>query len=127
MRSRCGTFDAIECVMNTTSTIRIGTTADVPAVQRLIRDRSDGENKELPSLPTIPGHRYLLVLDAPDGGLAAAAQVTLEGERGHLGLLIVDQQFQGEGLEHRLIGVAEALCDAFGCESLDIPARRRAA
>jgi N-acetylglutamate synthase-like GNAT family acetyltransferase len=112
--------------MNLTSTIRIGTSSDVPAVQRLLRD-SDPSQRDLPALPSVPGRTFLLVLDAPGGGLAAAAQLTLEDHRGHLGLLAIANPFQGEGLEHRMIGVAEALCTAFGCESLDVPVRRRAA
>lgn len=116
-------------LMSVTSTIRIGTNDDVPLVQRLIRSESDTSHVAVPNvddLDTVPGQSYLLVVDAPDGGLAAAAQVTLKGSRGHLGLLAVAKRFHGEGLEHRLIGVAEALCNAFGCETLDVPHPRAA-
>jgi GNAT superfamily N-acetyltransferase len=114
--------------MSVTSTIRIGTNDDLASVQRLIRTEIDS-GAALPTIEDLDrglGHQYLLVVDAPDGGIAAAAQVTLEGNRGHLGLLAVDHRFHGEGLEHRLLGVAEALCDAFGCETFDVshPVRR---
>lgn len=74
-------------------------------------------------LPRTPGRRHLLVLDAPDGGLAAAALVDIDGDRGHLGMLAVAKKFEGCGLEDRMIGVAEALCSAFGARTLDVPAR----
>ncbi|HSN26162.1 MAG TPA: hypothetical protein VLT45_07745 [Kofleriaceae bacterium] len=72
----------------------------------------------------IPAHRYLLVLDNEDGSLAAAASVTLQDGRGHLGFLAIAPGSEGEHLEDRMIGVAEALCSAFGCDTLDV---RRAA
>lgn len=121
-------MDAVLFRMTLRSTIRIGTSSDVAAVQRLIRGSAPAESRDVTALSTVPGRRYLLVLDAPDGGIAAAAQLTLEDHQGHLGLLAIADSFHGEGLEHRLIGVAEALCNAFGCRSLDVPpVRKRAA
>jgi GNAT superfamily N-acetyltransferase len=110
-----------------TSTIRLGTSADAVAIQKLLRTSGDGNGRDLTAITTVSGRRYLLVLDAPDGELAAAAQVTLDNERGHLGLLAIAERFHGIGLEHRLLAVAEALCDAFGCEGLDVPVHARAA
>ncbi len=77
------------------------------------------------SLPRASGRRHLLILDAPDGGLAAAALVDIDvdGHRGHLVMLAVAQGFEGHGLEDRLIGVSEALCKAFGADTLDVPVR----
>lgn len=72
----------------------------------------------------IPAHRYLLVLDGEHGELAAAASVILDKGRGHLGFLAIAPGSEGEHLEDRMIGVAEALCSAFGCDTLDV---RRAA
>ena len=106
------------------STIRIGTADDVPAVQQLLEETS-GTGEQV--LATEPGTRYLLVLDGPDGGVAGAAQLTFDGGHGHLALLAIAERFHGEGIEHRLIGVAEALCDAFGCDTFDVRANQRAA
>ena len=107
------------------STIRIGTADDVPAVQQLLDETSKGASVQV--LATEPGTRYLLVLADPDGGVAGAAQLTFDGGHGHLALLAIAARFHGEGIEHRLIGVAEALCDAFGCDTFDVRASQRAA
>ncbi len=67
-----------------------------------------------------PGRRYVLVLDAPDGSIAAAAGLTIDHGRGHLGFLAISPRCEGERIEDRMIGVAEALGRAFGCETLDV-------
>jgi N-acetylglutamate synthase-like GNAT family acetyltransferase len=105
-------------------TIRTANANDIPAVARLLREH--GENFDERSWSTIPGCRYLLVLDAPDRGLAAAAQLALERGRGHLAMLAVADRFEGTGLEDRIIAVVEAMCRAFGAAALDVPPRRAA-
>ena len=114
--------------MQGTPTIRLATDADLPALRKLAPAA-----KELgPRLATIPGRRYTLVLDAPDGDegpghdIAAAAVLELDARRGHLVLLAIAERFHGDGLENRLIGVAEAMCSAFHCDTLDVPAARPA-
>ena len=102
-----------------TSTIRVATPNDALRIRALV----PGDQ----TLSTIPGHRYVLVLDAADGRLAATEAFTIEGERGHLCFLAIAPEFEGERLEDRMIAVAEALCSAFGCETLDVPRVRRAA
>jgi N-acetylglutamate synthase-like GNAT family acetyltransferase len=122
-----GTRDAPPTDMTITSTIRIGTADDLPAVQQLI---DAGHRAEIPSasmLSTVMGKRYLLVLDAPDGGLAAAAHISIDGVLAHLDLLAVAPEFHDEHLESRMVGVAEALSAAFGCKALDVTAHSRAA
>jgi len=89
---------------------------DLPRIRQLVGGNLD--------LRVIPGRRYILVLDGEHGALAAAACVTLDDGRGHLGFLAIAPSYEGEHLEDRMIGVAEALCSAFGCETLDV---RRAA
>lgn len=100
------------------STIRLASAADGPRIRRLVPTED---------LSTVPGHRFVLVLDAPNGQLAAAAVVTLEHSRGHLGLLAIAPECEGEHIEDRMIGVAEALCSAYGCDTLDVPRARRVA
>lgn len=105
--------------------IREATTDDLDAVQQLLRAQPSGYSlrSEVIELPRASGRRHLLVLDAPHGGLAAAALIDIDGVRGHLVMLAVAQGFEGNGLEDRLIGVAEALCKAFGADTLDVPVR----
>ena len=110
--------------MSSTPTIRTAGPEDIPAVQRLVTEGGGSVDDQVAA--TIPGRRYLLVLDAPDGGLAAAAQLVIEGGRGHLGMLSVSRRFEGKGIEDRLIAVIEAMCDAFGVDTLDVPPRRAA-
>jgi N-acetylglutamate synthase-like GNAT family acetyltransferase len=94
--------------VTTSATIREATPDDLADVQRLLHEYSER------ALETIPGRRYMLVLDAPDGGgLAAAALVHIERARGQLALLVVAPRFAGQGIEERMIGVAEALCEAY--------------
>jgi N-acetylglutamate synthase-like GNAT family acetyltransferase len=105
-------------------TIRTANAEDLPAVKRLLNEQ--GESFDETSWRTIPGSHYLLVLDGPDGGLAAAAQLALEEGRGHLSMLSVARRFEGTGLEDRIISVIEAMCHAFGADTLDVPPRRAA-
>lgn len=78
------------------------------------------------TLVAIPGRRHVLVLDAPNGGLAGAASFVLDSACAHLTLLAIASEYQGSGLEDRFIAVIEAMCKAFGAKCLDIPARRAA-
>lgn len=85
--------------MPITSTIRIGTPEDLPAVRQLIGTEQRAEMPSAKALSTVMGERYLLVRDAPDGGLAAAAHISIEGARAHLDLLAVALEFHDEHLE----------------------------
>jgi hypothetical protein len=106
-------------------TIREATAEDETAVEHLFRMQPTAFCGAIGQLhdPRVLGMRHLLVLDAPRGGLAAAALVTIHGRRGHLALLAVDRRFEGEHLEDRMIGVAEALCRAYDADTLDVPVR----
>jgi N-acetylglutamate synthase-like GNAT family acetyltransferase len=107
-------------------TIREATAADLDAVELLLRAQPSGfaRRREQINAPRVAGRRHLLVLDAPDGeGLAAAALVDIDDHRGHLVLLAVARRFEGAKVEDRMIGVAEALCKAFGADTLDVPTR----
>jgi N-acetylglutamate synthase-like GNAT family acetyltransferase len=107
--------------MSSIPTIRTANAEDIPAVKRLLREQ--GASFDDRAWRTIPGTRYLLVLDGPDGGLAATAQLALEDGRGHLAMLSVARQFEGTGVEDRIIAVVEAMCHAFGADILDLPPR----
>lgn len=121
VRRSPGTAHAVRRGMSSIPTIRTGTTEDVGEVKRLLKQQVDDA-----VLMPIPGKRHLLVLDNPTGGLAGASMFVVDGSRGHLSFLTVDDRFAGRGFEDRLIAVVEAMCEAFGVRTLDIPARRAA-
>jgi len=102
-------------------TIRSGTSEDVGAVKRLLKQQVDDA-----ALTPIPGKRHLLVLDNPTGGIAAAAVLVIDGVRGHVSLFAVDERLAGHGLEDRLLAVIEGMSEAFGLRTVDVPARRAA-
>jgi N-acetylglutamate synthase-like GNAT family acetyltransferase len=109
--------------------IREATNEDLEPIERLLRAQGPSGVPRRPeqlALPRVPGQRHLLVIDAPDGGLAGAALLCIEGHRGHLVMLAVARRFEGRGLEDRLIAVSEALCSAFGADTLDVPVRSAA-
>ena len=98
--------------MQSTATIREATEDDTPALRRLLGPQTFDER--------VPGRHHVLVVDGTDGHLAAAAVVDIEGAQGHIARLVVAAGFAGDGLEQRLIGVAEALCRAFGAETFEV-------
>lgn len=61
-----------------------------------------------------------LVLDRDDGGLAATVYLEIQGRRGHFSLLSVDPELQGVGVGRRMVAVAELLCQAEGCDALEL-------
>ena len=92
-----------------TSTIRNASIEDLRDIRALVDQDIDEA-----LLTTIPGEQYMLVLDDDNGELAAAAHLTLDDQRGHLRFLAVADRHEGEGLEQRMIDVAESICEAFG-------------
>jgi len=100
--------------------IRKATPGDLPEIERLLEEAaSRGQPQELPVRQV--GRHHLLVVDAPDGqGLAAAALLVIQRARGTLAMIVVDKRYEPSGLSDRLVGVAEALCRAFGAKALDI-------
>lgn len=102
--------------------IRLATTDDAPEVARLLHVDDIG------GLPlAVLGKHYLLVVDAPEGGLAAAAIVRLERPRAHLRCLAVSKSHEDRGLEEHVIEFVEEMASAFGCTQVDVPLRRYAA
>ena len=60
------------------------------------------------------GHHYLLVVDAPDGGLAAAAIVRLEAPRPALRVFAVARGYESVNLEQRVLDLVDEMTEAFG-------------
>jgi GNAT superfamily N-acetyltransferase len=98
--------------------IRLAGPDDAPEVARLLHVDDVGGL----SLSVL-GKHYLLVIDAPDGGLAAAAVVRLEAPRADIRVLAVAKAYAGRGLEDRIIELVEGMSQAFGCTRLDVPTR----
>lgn len=103
--------------------VRAATAADLPAARALL---------SLPAtwcpsrFTAAAAARYLLVCDAPDGTLAAAALVSLDAGRARLDALRFAPGHESPALEARLLGVAEALAEAFGCHALGVELSRAA-
>jgi GNAT superfamily N-acetyltransferase len=98
--------------------IRLAAPHDAPDVARLLHVDDVGD------VPlAVLGRHYLLVIDAPEGGLAAAAVVRLEAPRADIRVLAVAKAYEGRGLEDRIVGLVEEMSEAFGCTRVDVPAR----
>lgn len=70
---------------------------------------------------------HLLVLNGADGELIAAAMFSIVNGHGHLHMLVVAPEAdEAHALEQRMIGVIEAMCDAYGATTLDVPAHHAA-
>jgi hypothetical protein len=89
--------------------IRLATPDDVPEVARLLHVDDVG------GLPLgALGHHYLLVVDAPDGGLAAAAIVRLEAPRPTLRVFAVARGYEDADLEPRVLELVDEMSAASG-------------
>jgi hypothetical protein len=98
--------------------IRLANPDDAAEVARLLHVDDVG------GLPlAVLGKHYLLVVDAPEGGLAAAAVVRLDAPRADLRVCAVAKPYAGLGLEDRIIELVEEMGQAFGCTSVNVPAR----
>jgi hypothetical protein len=89
--------------------IRLATPDDASEVARLLHVDDVGD------LPLAAlGHHYLLVVDAPEGGLAAAAIVRLQLPRATLRVFAVARGYEDLDLEHHMVEIVEEMSQAFG-------------
>ena len=109
------------------ASVRRAGRSDVPAITRLInrayeveRFFVDGDRTSEAEVAAMAAAGQLLVLDDATGGAAAAIQVEARGDAGYFGLLSVDPELRGLGLGRRMVGVAEALCQALGCRRMGL-------
>jgi len=92
--------------------IRTGKRADIPAIVRLIhRANAAHPHIDEQELSSVADHGQLIVLSVRPGEVAAAACVA--SGRG-LVFLVIDPEVASPQLEHRMISVADALCEAGG-------------
>src|SRR4051812_10484151 len=101
---------------NPNGTIRSAANDDLPRATELLREHGMSVPHDL-DRPR-PG-RHVLVLDS---GRELLAVAVLQMAAGHGHLIALAMAHADRALEDRMIGVAEALCDAFGAD-LDIGAR----
>ena len=96
-------------------TIRYARPSDLPRVEALVAASGVVVGGKASDQVT-------LVLDAPDDreGLAAVCIVQLEHARSHVCALIVAPRGDHQAIEHRMLGVAEALADAMGAPCSDV-------
>lgn len=80
----------------------------------------DGERTSADEVADLAARGEMLVLDGDDGGLVAAVHVRPDGTHGEFGMLSVEPGQQGRGLGRRMVAVAEALCEAMGCETVGL-------
>jgi hypothetical protein len=94
--------------------VRRANAADQSALQRLIGDA--------------PPACHALVFDIA-GTVVAAMKVVCDGTLAHVQALVVDPGFEelAQPIEERMLGVATALCEAYGCQpSTSVQLLRRA-
>ena len=111
-------------------TLRLATTADVPALARLINSAYRVEafflRGDRISEPDVlarieaPGADFLVIDGSTAGRLEGTVYVEIRGDRGYFGLLSVDPHAQGTGLGRVLVEAAESHCRAAACRALDI-------
>ncbi|MEZ4404592.1 MAG: GNAT family N-acetyltransferase [Kofleriaceae bacterium] len=111
--------------------VRRAAASELGEVARLVNrahavERSfvEGERVSAAQLAAMRERGHFLVLDDDDGALVAAVYVAMApddaGDGGTMALLSVAPERQGEGLGRRLLAVAEALCAAVGCGSIEL-------
>src|SRR4051812_43063208 len=76
----------------------------------------DGNRTTADEVARMMGEGTFVVLEHP-GGLAAAVYVL---PWGYFGMLSVLPALQGRGLGKRLVCIAEAMCEAWGCQTVSL-------
>jgi hypothetical protein len=76
--------------------IREASPADLPALERLLEE--DGRTLGSVQFDVVCGERRVMVLDAPDGGLAAAAVLVMDATGVHLAMLVIAKRYADDAL-----------------------------
>lgn len=64
---------------------------------------------------------HLLVLERRDGTLRAACHLEMKADRSTIDLLVVDATTSDAAVQQRMVGVANALCEAYGYPGATAP------
>src|SRR5258708_26771840 len=105
---------------------RVASPADAEALARLINAAFRVEQPFIDGDRTNPdGVRAYMekgkfLLAENTAGLAGCVYVEIRGDRGYLGLLVVDPQRQGTGFGHKLMNAAENFFRQAGCVAVDL-------
>ncbi len=102
--------------------VRTATASDAPALATLVNRAYaieasfvDGDRTDRREIAELIERGTFIVLEHA-GGLAAAVYV----EHGYFGMLSVLPELQGHGLGTRLVRIAEAMCEAAGCDEVTL-------
>jgi N-acetylglutamate synthase-like GNAT family acetyltransferase len=98
--------------------IRNASLLDVAELSRLLSAATH-------TIATYLSHGYLLVLERRDGTLEAACHIEMEKDRSTIDLLVVDPANHDSSVRQRMVGVANALCEAYGYPEATAPQRSR--
>jgi N-acetylglutamate synthase-like GNAT family acetyltransferase len=99
------------------TSLRRATVDDVDVILELARRAHPGER--------LPGHDeverlvengWFLVLETAMHELLGTVHVRLERGVGYISWLVMSPEHRGHAMATRLLGVADALCAAFGCQ-----------
>jgi N-acetylglutamate synthase-like GNAT family acetyltransferase len=112
------------------ASVRRATVADAPAVAALVNQAYvietffvDGDRTSAADIIAMMQTGQFVVLEYA-GGLAGAVYVdqttAKQSASGYFGMLAVAPELQGAGLGKRLVRIAEALCEAAGCEVMTL-------
>lgn len=85
-------------------------TADLFDLDELVRLLSAAAH----TIASYLSHGHLLVLDRGDGRLGAACHLEIAVDHSTVDLLVVDPEIRDDGVRQRMIGVAQAMCEAYG-------------
>jgi ribosomal protein S18 acetylase RimI-like enzyme len=106
--------------------VRRATAADAEALAALVNRAYaietffvDGDRTNAAEIANLIEKGTFIVLEYA-GGLAAAVWVETQGERGYFGMLSVRPEMQKHGLGKRLVRIAEAMCEAAGCDEMTL-------
>ena len=109
--------------MQLATAVRRATVADAPALAVLVNRAYavesffvEGDRTTAAEIAQLIERGTFLVLEY-EQGLAGAVFVE---HRGYFGMLSVAPEVQGYGLGTRLVRIAEALCEALGCPTMDL-------
>lgn len=109
--------------MQLATAVRRATAADAPALATLVNRAYavesffvEGDRTTAVEIAAMIERGTFLVLEY-EQGLAGAVFVE---HRGYFGMLSVAPEVQGYGLGTRLVRIAEALCEALGCPTMDL-------
>ena len=124
MSEASGTRSAVQ--IDLAISVRRATAADAPALAALVNRAYaietffvDGDRTNATEIASLIEKGTFIVLEYA-GGLAAAVWVEATGVKGYFGMLSVLPEMQKHGLGKRLVRIAEAMCEAAGCDEMTL-------